>query len=164
MTFPTPSLGQGVAVDRGVEIVLRDGTVTRGDLFRPADAGTVPCLLQQIPYGRSRSALSIVDAALEPFLAVEEGFAVLIQDIRGTGGSGGTFKLFDGAAGDGADVVEWIAAQPWSDGTVCTFGTSYSGYTALATAAASDRVKAISTVLRGASTRWTGLSASLAAR
>lgn len=149
MTLPMPSLGTGVTVDRGVEIVLRDGTITRGDLFRPAYGTPVPCLLQQIPYGRGRTALSVVDAALEPFLAVDEGFAVLIQDIRGTGASDGTFELFDGAARDGADTVAWIAAQPWSDGTVCTFGTSYSGYTALATAAASDRVKATSTVLSG---------------
>ena len=30
---------------------------------------------------------------------------------------------------DGYDVVEWIAAQDWSDGKVGTFGTSYPGGT-----------------------------------
>jgi len=138
-----------VLIERGIRIPAQDGVVLVADLYRPQVAIPVPALLQQIPYGRSYSAMSIVDAGLEPIAAAEAGFAVIITDVRGTGESHGQFTLFEGAGGDGAAVASWIVNQPWSDGSICTYGTSFSGYTALATAAASPHVTASSTLLTG---------------
>lgn len=56
--------------------------------------------------------------------------------VRGAGCSGGQFHLFGSQhARDGAQVVEWLARQPWSNGNVGLYGHSYSGFMALFVAA-----------------------------
>lgn len=51
--------------------------------------------------------------------------------IRGTECSGGSFNLYDRRhAWDGHHIVEWIAAQSWSNGSVGMIGSSFSGQTA----------------------------------
>ena len=57
------------------------------------------------------------------------GYNVVANDVRGRYASKGTWRLLVDDPKDGYDVVEWIAAQPWSDGKVGTFGTSYPGGT-----------------------------------
>jgi putative CocE/NonD family hydrolase len=51
------------------------------------------------------------------------------MDVRGTGGSGGTTADTNdpGEALDGAETVEWAAAQSWCDGSVGIWGMSYGG-------------------------------------
>ena len=49
--------------------------------------------------------------------------------MRGRYGSEGTWRFIADDANDGYDVVSWVVAQPWSDGKVGTFGTSYPGGT-----------------------------------
>ena len=50
-----------------------------------------------------------------------------IQDVRGRGDSDGKFDFFFQEGQDGHDTIEWMAAQPWSNGDVCTAGVSYLG-------------------------------------
>ena len=64
---------------------------------------------------------------LDPATAVAAGFAVVIQDVRGTGTSGGAFEPYVHEADDGFDTIEWLAAQPWCDGRVVMTGMSYVG-------------------------------------
>jgi len=74
-------------------------------------------------------------ASLDPIRAVREGFAVVIQDTRGRFDSEGEFSPFDEGE-DGFDCVGWVAAQPWCDGNVGMFGSSYMAATQLQAAAA----------------------------
>ena len=54
------------------------------------------------------------------------GYAHVIVNLRGTGGSEGTFEFFDEQErSDLYDIVEWVAAQPWCDGNVGMIGVSY---------------------------------------
>ena len=39
--------------DKDVEIVMRDGTILKGDVFRPDVSGPVPAILPWSPYGKS---------------------------------------------------------------------------------------------------------------
>ena len=60
------------------------------------------------------------------------GYVHVIANLRGTGGSGGTFGFFDGQERrDMHDLVEWAAAQPWCDGNVGMIGISYFAMTQL---------------------------------
>ena len=59
--------------------------------------------------------------------AVERGYAVVVQDVRGRYESAGTFDPYKHEGHDGYDTIEWIAAQPWSNGRVATAGLSYPG-------------------------------------
>jgi putative CocE/NonD family hydrolase len=100
---------------------MRDGTVLRADVFRPA-AGSWPVLLQRTPYGKQSRLGTLF--TLDPVNAAAAGFAVVVQDVRGRFASEGEFRPFDENT-DGFDSVEWCAVQPWSTGRVGMFGASY---------------------------------------
>lgn len=60
------------------------------------------------------------------------GYVHVVANVRGTGGSGGTFGFFDGQERrDMHDVVEWAGTQAWSDGNVGMVGISYFAMTQL---------------------------------
>ena len=54
-------------------------------------------------------------------------------DVRGTGSSGGiaTDEYTSAERDDLVRVIDWLATQPWSLGTVGMFGTSYGGFNSL---------------------------------
>lgn len=54
-------------------------------------------------------------------------------DVRGTGSSHGvaTDEYPLSELDDLADVINWLATQPWSNGRVGMFGYSYSGFNSL---------------------------------
>jgi putative CocE/NonD family hydrolase len=66
-----------------------------------------------------------------PFDAVERGYTVYVQDARGRFNSDGDWIPIHGERDDGYDTVEWASAQPWSNGKVGVYGSSYMGVTAL---------------------------------
>jgi uncharacterized protein len=60
------------------------------------------------------------------------GFALVIVDARGTGASFGsrTMELSPREIADYGELIDWVAAQPWSNGRVGVYGTSYEGQAA----------------------------------
>ena len=63
---------------------------------------------------------------------MQQGYAWVDVDVRGSGASFGTRPIAWAPAEikDGAEIVDWIIAQPWSNGKVGAMGISYSGGTA----------------------------------
>jgi len=108
--------------ERDVAVPMRDGVVLRADVARPAGGGPFPTLVHRTPYGKG-------DTSSSPIVrkAVDRGYAVVVQDVRGRYASGGEFRPYQQEGKDGFDTIEWAAAQPWSDGRVGTFGLSYPG-------------------------------------
>lgn len=87
-------------------------------------------------YGKDLEEPGIVDFAdcIIPFL-LRRGYAVVLGDMRGTRNTDGCFDY--GGPGDQQDgyaVVEWIAAQPWSNGRVGMYGASHPGMSQYAAA------------------------------
>ncbi|MBL8235015.1 MAG: CocE/NonD family hydrolase [Bryobacterales bacterium] len=78
-------------------------------------------LLVRTPYGKDKTLLP----KLKPF--VEEGYAVVIQDVPGRYDSQGVFDPLRQEPQDGDDTLHWIAKQPWSNGRVGTVGGAYLG-------------------------------------
>jgi len=111
-----------VVVDRDVPVRMRDGVVLRADVWRPA-AGRSPVLVYRTPYDRRLAQ----DDGSTVARAAARGYAVVVQDVRGRYGSEGEFDPYRNEGRDGYDTIEWAAAQPWSDGSVGTFGLSYPG-------------------------------------
>ena len=69
--------------------------------------------------------MGFIEAGASDFW-VPRGYVHLIANLRGTGGSGGTFTMADEQERrDMHDLVEWAAAQPWSDGNIGMIGISY---------------------------------------
>ena len=118
-------------VERDVEIPMRDGTVLRADVWRPAVAGRHPVALQRTPYDKGMSLISIVHSGIEPLRALERGFAVVIQDARGCHRSDGAFEAFVNEERDGFDTIAWVREQDFCDGNVFMYGGSYLGATQL---------------------------------
>src|SRR5262249_54037387 len=111
-------------------VTMRDGTTLYADVYLPAGPGPFPALLERTPYSKDNSPEVMVGAAA---FFTAQGYAVVIQDVRGRFRSEGKFVPFQddgwGANRDGLDTVEWIAGQPWCNGLVGTIGGSYSGAT-----------------------------------
>lgn len=57
----------------------------------------------------------------------DHGYAFVIQECRGTGGSEGEWRPFVNESSDGLDSLNWIVNQKWMNGNVGTYGASYSG-------------------------------------
>ncbi|MFB6146595.1 MAG: CocE/NonD family hydrolase [Halobacteriaceae archaeon] len=108
-----------------------DGVDLATRVFRPPAAEPVPVLLQRTPYGRPEE---LSEGSL-PWLALESGYAVVFEDTRGRGQSGGAFEPWVHEAADGAATVEWLADRPWSTGDVGMFGGSSPGHVQLFAAA-----------------------------
>ena len=105
------------------------------DVHRPDDAGRYPVLVSASPYPRQiqdlGAPMGFIEAGASDFF-VPRGYVHVIANLRGTGGSGGTFGFFDAQERrDMHDLVEWAAAQPWSDGNVGMVGISYFAMTQL---------------------------------
>lgn len=127
-----------VLVHKNVMVPMRDGIHLAADVYRPARGlepvpGHHPALLERTPYGKD----AVERAELNGLWYAQRGYVVVLQDVRGRYRSEGEFTFLRNEPADGYDTVEWIAAQPWSDGRIGTFGTSYMGWTqsALATLA-----------------------------
>ncbi|HZM70677.1 MAG TPA: CocE/NonD family hydrolase [Candidatus Cryosericum sp.] len=114
-----------LVVERNVPVRMRDGVLLRADVYRPAGPGRYPVLVMRTPYGKDGA----VEEGSEPTIvrAPREGYAVVVQDVRGRFNSDGTFRPYHQEGADGHDTVEWAAVQPWSNGRVGTFGLSYPG-------------------------------------
>jgi len=134
-------------------LATREGTRLAADVFLPADREAeqkFPALLVLTRYWRSvehpttGEPLPSLNALDQYFL--EHGYAIVKVDVRGTGASFGTrgAEYSEEEVRDGYDVVEWVIKQPWSDGGVGAFGTSYTGTTAeLLAAVEHPAVKAV---------------------
>jgi putative CocE/NonD family hydrolase len=109
--------------ERDVAVAMRDGVVLRADVYRPERPGRFPVLVFRTPYGKQFAAKG--DGV--HLKAVERGYAVVLQDVRGRYASDGIFSPYRQEGADGFDTIEWAAKQPWSDGRVGTYGLSYPG-------------------------------------
>ena len=122
-----------IAKFKNVMLPMRDGVRLATDVYRPARdgvlaEGTFPTILCRTSY--DKSAQRYVDIA-DYF--TPHGYVVGLQDLRGRFDSEGLGQYFHvvnvNEGNDGYDTVEWIAAQPWSNGRVGMVGSSHPGLT-----------------------------------
>jgi uncharacterized protein len=128
----------GIVVSKDVMVPMRDGIRLATDLHRPGRNGELvegrfPTIVCLTPYDKTeRRYTEIAD------FFVPQGYAVVLQDIRDRHRSEGTKEYFHSATPhtgrDGYDTIEWIAAQPWSDGRTGMVGSSYAAITQIRTA------------------------------
>lgn len=122
------ALRHGVEVDHGQIVKMPDGTRLAASLYRPRSVrGRLPTVLIRLPYHRLRYG----EGYNNGIFFASMGYAVLVQDLRGTGASDGELVPWANTATDAAATLEWITQQPWSDGNVGTFGCSALGETQL---------------------------------
>jgi putative CocE/NonD family hydrolase len=124
-----------------VNMTMADGVRLAGDVYRPVGDGRYPILVMRQPYGRKIGSTVVL---AHPAWYAAQGYIVLVQDVRGRGGSEGTFRILEDDVADGARTLDLVADLDGSDGHVATYGFSYHGmnqYMALAGALAADTRK-----------------------
>jgi uncharacterized protein len=94
----------------------------------PPGPGPHPVVLVRNPYRTRGGAMGWLAERLVP-----HGYAVVEQDVRGTGGSDGSFVPFAFDVTDGTATLDWLTAQPWA-GPIALWGISYLGWAAYALA------------------------------
>jgi putative CocE/NonD family hydrolase len=125
-------------VERKVMVPMRDGVRLATDVYRPKDAaGPVPVVFSRTPYNFNfwdvrNGVPRDMSAALE---AVKRGYAYVVQNERGHFFSEGNYDILGAPVTDGYDMLEWLKAQPWSNGKVGTTGCSSTAEWQLAVAA-----------------------------
>jgi len=112
-------------------VKVRDGTEIAVAIYRPSQDGIYPALFAASPYRFDNNSLPSSPQFLwretGPIdFYVNEGYVYVHMDVRGSGRSGGHFTfLGQEDANDMADVIDWVSAQPWSNGCVGSVGQSY---------------------------------------
>jgi putative CocE/NonD family hydrolase len=134
-------------------------------VFLPDGPGPWPTILENSPYHildgcvDSPQPLPATPVACDAYGLstnyVPKGYAVVFADVRGTGESEGCMDMMGAKEQqDTYDLVEWIAAQAWSDGNVGMQGVSYVGTTPHeALIMAPPHLKAVATVA-GVTNQW----------
>jgi uncharacterized protein len=143
----------GILRFRDVKIPLQNGSYVLADVFRPAEPGNYPAIVNCGPYGKAFNHHSIANAddlehhefeeeqyffgnsgdlqfenheSVSTAVWVPDGYAVVRVDMPGSGASPGQLAPW-GIVGAEAfrDAIEWAGTQDWSNGSVGTWGMSY---------------------------------------
>jgi len=115
---------------RNFYLPMRDGVKIAVQVVLPKDLPAdqkLPSVLVMTRYWRARQGEG--PGTFMP----SHGYATVFVDARGTGASFGVWKapFSQDEVKDYNEVVNWIVAQPWSNGKVGAIGNSYTGNTAL---------------------------------
>lgn len=115
-----------------------DGVSIWVNVYRPADAPhEVPIILVKTPYQiltADPTNETPYSASLVDYFA-PRGYAVAFADVRGNYNSGGCIEQTGPVQWqDAYNVIEFLAAQEWSNGSVGMYGASYDGETQLGAA------------------------------
>ncbi len=110
-------------VERDRLVRTPDGAQISTLVVRPRNAATLPTLFSFTIYANDDWSWGDAKAA------AAHGYAGVVSYTRGKGRSPDPIIPFDHDGADATAVIDWIAAQPWSDGRVGMFGGSYVGFT-----------------------------------
>ncbi|HEY2772242.1 MAG TPA: CocE/NonD family hydrolase [Solirubrobacteraceae bacterium] len=134
----------GTASRNDIVVNGAGGTKIRVNEIYPTNAagkpakGPFPVLLTMTPYGKGQGGSSKPGSAAssssgaatggaDNYLA-QRGYIEVVEDVRGTGDSNGSWGLFDPIQQqDAIRVLDWAARLPHSSGQVGTYGPSYLG-------------------------------------
>lgn len=141
------SLEAIAVIDRMEMVPMRDGVRLATDVYRPREpTAKVPTIFVRTPdagnftLGRATTSYwdvrNGVPSDMSPMLAaVRHGYAYVTETERGHGFSEGTYDILGPPLTDGHDAIQWIGAQPWSNGRVGLLGCSSTAEWQMAVAA-----------------------------
>jgi len=127
-------------IDRNLSVKTPDGATVCAMVVRPRSVTRrLPALLDFTIYADSQ--VNLIDARR----AASNDYVGVIGLTRGKLCSPDTPVPYEHDGSDAGALIDWIAAQPWSDGRVGMFGGSYEGFTQWA--AAKHMPKALKTII-----------------
>ncbi len=126
----TQKLGCRIISDQ--RIPVNGGVTLSGDVYTPKVAGRYPAIISFSPYCKELHTAGIPTGTNEigsPPIFTNRGYCHVVISARAMSRSGGEFGAFWGTEqiDDHEACIAWAAAQPWCNGNVVMFGTSYYG-------------------------------------
>lgn len=124
----------GITTQTQEWVRLRDGTRLMTFVY-VAQGEARPVVILRTPYASTDGKINsaVLDGTSQYFL--ERGYNFVVQAVRGTPPSEGLYAMFNPQEiEDARDTLDWISAQRFCNGRIAAVGTSYDGYTALASA------------------------------
>jgi uncharacterized protein len=126
--------GLGCKVLADQRIPVAPNVRLAADVYVPRVPGRYPAIVQFAAYSKELHAAGIPTGSNEigsPPVFTGRGYAQVVVTRRGMGRSEGDTAVFFNAQDveDHARCIAWAAEQPWCDGNVVLFGTSYYGMT-----------------------------------
>lgn len=115
----------------GVRVPAADGVRLNTDVVLPDGPGPFPAVLIRTPYGTGSMMKEAMGWAAQ-------GLAAVVQDVRGRFESQGQWQPWVGELADGLASLRWLRRQPWCDGRVIAYGSSYGAHCALELALAAQ--------------------------
>ncbi len=131
---PAARSGLGCRILAEQRIDVAPDVALAADVYLPKIPGRFPAVIAFAAYSKELQAAGAPTGNNEtgsPPVFTDRGYAHLIVARRGMGRSTGADAVYlnETDVEDHARVIEWAAAQPWCDGRVVLFGTSYYGMT-----------------------------------
>jgi len=132
--------GLGCRLLADVPIPMPDGIKLSADVYTPARSGRYPAVVQFAAYNRDLHTTGFPKGTNEigsPPIIADRGYVQVVVTARGTGRSQGEPLPWhcEPEIDDYVRCIEWAAGQPWCDGDIVMFGTSYYGMNQAAVAA-----------------------------
>lgn len=114
---------QNYIIQDSVMIKTPSGSILSAVVVRKSETEKpLPTALMFFIY--ANTARSIQEATY----AADRGYVGIVADTRGKRLSPDTVKPYENEVDDVNAVIDWIVAQPWSNGEVGMYGGSYSGF------------------------------------
>lgn len=132
---PAPSYDGSTAQDN-VQVTMDDGVIITLKLVRPTQAGkfsaeALPTIATFTPYNKNVGDTIPLGGGINPYF-LSHGYNHVLIDVRGTGRSGGAWDPFSARElQDYPQVLDWIVAQPWSNGVIGMWGISATATTSI---------------------------------
>ncbi len=137
-TVATQGLGNRVFARQRVPVA--DGVALNADIYTPRTPGRYPAVVSFAAYNSETHTAGLptgTNEAGSPPVFTDRGYCSVIVERRGMGRSTGeSVPFFDPQdVDDHEKVIAWAAEQPWCNGDVVLFGTSYYAITQVFVAA-----------------------------
>ena len=130
-------------IEKDIPVKTPDGGTVCALLARPRGAvSPLPAILNFTIYAQPDNNLN------EARRMASHGYAGIVGLTRGKGCSPDTPMPYEHDGADAAALIDWISAQPWSNGRLGMYGGSYEGFAVWA--AAKRMPKALKSIMAGA--------------
>lgn len=148
--YDPPEQYPGSIAEENIRLVMDDGVEITVFLVRPTLASgepvatPLPTIVTFTPYNKNVGDRVPLGGGINPYF-VRRGYNHALVDVRGTGRSGGGWDPFSAREQrDYPQVLDWVTAQPWSNGVIGMWGISATATTALLAASQSHpAIKAV---------------------
>lgn len=135
--YDRPQVYGGTMTERDVQLRMDDGVIITLNVVRPtlpsgaAETVPLPTIVTFTPYNKNVGDSIPLGGGINEYF-VQRGYNHLLVDVRGTGRSGGGWDPFSAREQrDYPQVLDWVVAQPWSNGVIGLWGISATATTSV---------------------------------